>query len=240
MKSSRVSAPAAHRYSARAMDLSRINSWIFDLDNTLYPPSANLFAQIDDRMGAYIGRLLACDAIEARRVQKAFFHEHGTTLRGLMDYHDVDPHEFLSYVHDVDMDVLRADPRVIDGIARLPGRKLIFTNGDAPYAGRVLDRLGLGQAFEAIFDVHATDYVPKPDPRAYQGLCDAYGIDPTTALFVEDMARNLRPAKAIGMTTVWVNNGSERGDHDACPSYIDIEITDVGEWLDGLQGELAA
>lgn len=222
------------------MDLSRITTWIFDLDNTLYPPTADLFGQIDDRMGAYIGRLLACDPVEARRVQKAFFHEHGTTLRGLMNHHDVDPHEFLSYVHDIDMDVLGIDTRVIEGIARLPGRKLVFTNGDAPYAGRVLDRLGLGGAFEAIFDIHATDYIPKPDPRAYQGLCDAYGIDPTRALFVEDMARNLRPAKAIGMTTVWVNNGSERGDHDACPSYIDIEITDVGEWLDGLQGELAA
>ena len=222
------------------MDLSRIATWIFDLDNTLYPPSANLFTQIDERMGAYIGRLLGCDPVEARRVQKAFFHEHGTTLRGLMNHHDIDPHEFLSYVHDVDMDVLREDTRLIEGIARLPGRKLIFTNGDAPYAGRVLDRLGLGEAFEAIFDVHATDYIPKPDPRAYQGLCDAYGIDPKTALFVEDMARNLKPAKAIGMATVWVNNGSERGDHDACASYIDIEINDVGEWLAGLQGKLAA
>ena len=222
------------------MDLSRIATWIFDLDNTLYPPSANLFAQIDQRMGDYIGRLLNCDAIEARRVQKALFHEHGTTLRGLMNHHDIDPHEFLSFVHDVDMDVLSHDVRLIEGIARLPGRKLVFTNGDAPYAGRVLDRLGLGGAFEAIYDVHATDYIPKPDPRAYQGLCDAYGIDPTTALFVEDMARNLKPAKAIGMTTVWVNNGSERGDHEACASYIDIEINDVGEWLAGLQGKLAA
>ena len=222
------------------MDLSRIATWIFDLDNTLYPSSANLFVQIDQRMSAYIGRLLACDPVEARRVQKSYFHEHGTTLSGLMRHHDIDPHEFLSYVHDVDMDVLAEDVRVIEGIARLPGRKLVFTNGDAPYAGRVLDRLGLGAAFEAIYDIHATDYVPKPDPRAYAGLCAAYGIDPATALFVEDMARNLKPAKEIGMTTVWVNNGSERGDHEACASYIDLEINDVGEWLDSLQGKLAA
>ena len=222
------------------MDLSRIATWIFDLDNTLYPSSTNLFTRIDERMGAYIGRLLACEPVEARRVQKAFFHEHGTTLRGLMNHHDIDPHEFLSYVHDIDMDVLVPDLRVIEGIARLPGRKLVFTNGDAPYAGRVLDRLGLGAAFEAIYDIHATDYVPKPDPRAYDGLCAAYEIDPATAVFVEDMARNLKPAKAIGMATVWVNNGSERGDHEACESYIDLEINDVGDWLDGLQGELAA
>jgi putative hydrolase of the HAD superfamily len=222
------------------MDLSRVSTWIFDLDNTLYPSSANLFAQIDERMGRYIARLLACDRTEAYRVQKHLFHEHGTTLRGLMNHHDVDPHEFLNYVHDVEMDVLEQDVRVIEGIARLPGRKLVFTNGDAPYAGRVLDRLGLGGAFEAIYDVHATDYIPKPDPRAYAGLCAAYAIDPTSALFVEDMARNLKPAKAIGMTTVWVNNGSERGDHEACASYIDIEINDVGAWLADLHRELAA
>ena len=228
------------RYSRHAMDLSRIATWIFDLDNTLYPASANLFLQIDERMGAYIAELLGCDAVEARRVQKHYFHEHGSTLRGLMDHHDVDPHHFLGYVHDIGMDVLAHDARVIDGIARLPGRKLLFTNGDAPYAGRVLEHLGLADAFEAIHDIHATDYIPKPDPRAYDGLCAAYDIDPKTALFVEDQARNLRPAKAIGMTTVWVNNGSERGGHDACASYIDIEIADVGEWLDQLHRELAA
>ena len=222
------------------MDLSRIATWIFDLDNTLYPARADLFARIDERMGAYIGRMLGCDAVEARRVQKQFFHEHGTTLRGLMDHHGVCPHDFLNYVHDIDMSVLEHDVRVVDGIARLPGRKLVFTNGDASYAGRVLDRLGLGDAFEAVFDIHATDYVPKPDPRAYEGLCRAYDVDPTRALFVEDMARNLKPAKALGMTTVWVNNGSERGDHEACASYIDIEIGDVGEWLDALHRELRA
>lgn len=222
------------------MSLSRIATWIFDLDNTLYPASANLFLRIDERMGAYIGRLLGCEPVEARRVQKDYFHEHGSTLRGLMNHHGVDPHEFLDYVHDIEMDVLAHDARVIDGIARLPGRKLLFTNGDAPYAGRVLERLGLADAFEAIHDIHATDYIPKPDPRAYDGLCEAYDIDPATALFVEDQARNLKPAKAIGMTTVWVNNGSERGAHEACASYIDIEIADVGEWLHQLHKELAA
>jgi putative hydrolase of the HAD superfamily len=222
------------------MDLSRITTWIFDLDNTLYPVSADLFARIDERMGAFIGRMLGCDAAEARRVQKQYFHEHGTTLRGLMNHHGVHPREFLDFVHDIDMAALTRDDRVVEGIARLPGRKLVFTNGDVAYAGRVLDRLGLGAAFEAVFDIHATDYVPKPDPRAYDGLCRAYGIDPTRALFAEDMARNLKPAKALGMTTVWVNNGSERGDHEACASYIDIEIADLGEWLDGLHRELRA
>ncbi len=221
-------------------DLSRIRTWIFDLDNTLYHPRIDLFAQIDAKMGEYIARLLGVDAVEARRVQKDLFHAHGTTLSGLMRSHDIDPHEFLDFVHDVDLSHVVQDAKVIGGIAKLPGRKLVFTNGDLAYASRVLAALGLDDAFEAVHDIHATNYVPKPEASAYAGLCSAYQIDPTTALFVEDMARNLKPAKALGMTTVWVNNGSERGGHEASPDYIDIEIADVGEWLDSLDQRIAA
>ena len=222
------------------MNLSFIEAWIFDLDNTLYPPAADLFGQIDVRMSDYVARLLGCGLDEARRVQKSYFHEHGTTLRGLMDAHAVDPHEFLDFVHDIDTSVLSHDRRIVEGIARLPGRKLIFTNGDADYAGRVLAALGLDAAFEGIHDIHACGLLPKPDARAYQSLVDRFAIDPARALFVEDMARNLKPAKAIGMTTVWVNNGSERGAHEASADYIDIEIGDLGHWLDTLFRELTA
>ncbi|MFW2831249.1 pyrimidine 5'-nucleotidase [Sphingomonas sp. ID0503] len=217
--------------------LAHIETWIFDLDNTLYPASADLFAHIDLRMGEYIQRLLAVDPVEARRVQKDYFHSHGTTLRGLMDAHAVDPHEFLAFVHDIPMDAVIENARMVAAMALLPGRKYVFTNGDAAYARRVLDRLGLGDSFDDLYDIHACGYWPKPDPRAYEGLCDRLKIDPTRALFVEDMARNLKPAKAIGMTTVWVNNGSERGDHEACASYIDYEIAEVGEWLEQITGD---
>ena len=191
--------------------LSHIRNWVFDLDNTLYPASVDLFAQIDRRMTDYVARLTGLDRDAALKLQKAHFHAHGTTLSGLMASHGVDPHEFLEFVHDIEMDVLDHNAPLAAAIARLPGRKLIFTNGDAPYARRVLDRLGLAESFEAIHDIHATAYRPKPDPHAYHGLCDAYAIDPAHSLFVEDMARNLKPAKAIGMTTVWVDNGSEQG-----------------------------
>lgn len=221
-------------------DLSRIRSWIFDLDNTLYHPRVDLFSQIDERMGAYIARLLGVDAVEARTVQKRFFHEHGTTLSGLMRHHDVDPHEFLGFVHDIDLSHVAADARIVGGIARLPGRKLVFTNGDLAYATRVLAALGLGEAFEAVHDIHATNYVPKPEAAAYAGFCAAYDVDPTTALFAEDMARNLKPAKALGMTTLWVNNGSERGGHEASSDYIDIEVADLGDWLESLDERMAA
>jgi putative hydrolase of the HAD superfamily len=212
-------------------ELRHIRNWIFDLDNTLYPASANLFALIDARIGAYVARLLNVDAEEAWRVQKAYFHAHGTTLSGLMAEHGIDPHHYLDDVHDVDMAALERNETLIAALARLPGRKLVFTNGDAPYATRVLDRLGLADTFEAIHDVHATSYRPKPDPVAYQGLLDAYGLDPHESLFVEDMARNLRPAKTIGMTTVWIDNGSEQLPGDADRSFIDYTVTDIGKWL---------
>jgi putative hydrolase of the HAD superfamily len=210
--------------------LSHIRNWIFDLDNTLYPASANLFAQIDARIGGDVRTLLQCDPQEAHRIQKGYFHAHGTTLAGLMAEHDVDPHHYLADVHDVDMGVLESNLALVEALRRLPGRKLVFTNGDAPYATRVLERLGMSDVFEGIHDVHATGYRPKPDPLAYQGLCDAYGLDPRESLFVEDMARNLKPAKAIGMTTVWIDNGSEQGPGDD-RSFIDYTVSDLDRWL---------
>ncbi|WP_375398694.1 pyrimidine 5'-nucleotidase [uncultured Sphingomonas sp.] len=210
--------------------LSPIRNWIFDLDNTLYPARANLFAQIDARMTEYIARRLNVDEEEAYSVQKAYFFGHGTTLNGLMAEHDVDPDDFLAFVHDVEMDVLEDNAPLAATIARLPGRKIVFTNGDARYAGRVLDRLGLGATFEAVHDIHAMGLVPKPDPACYRGICAAFAIDPAASLFVDDMARNLAPAKAIGMTTVWVDNGSEQASY-AARDFIDFTTDDITLWL---------
>jgi putative hydrolase of the HAD superfamily len=212
-------------------ELRNVESWIFDLDNSLYPASANLFALIDIRMGEFIQRLIGCGPEEARRIQKQHFHEHGTTLAGLMAANGVDPHEFLDYVHDIDLARISADPALVGAIDRLPGRKFVFTNGDAAYASRVLEKLGLANIWDGLHDIHAMDYVPKPNPAAYAAMCERWSIDPARALFVEDMARNLEPAKKLGMTTVWVNNGSERGSHGADPSFIDYTTHDIGVWL---------
>ena len=219
--------------------LGHIDSWIFDLDNTLYPASSSLFPQIDARMGLYIQRLLGVDPIEAHRIQKELFHSHGMTLPGLMALHDVDPHEFLAHVHDVDIEVLRPHPELGDLIARLPGRKFVFTNADRPYAEKVLQRLGLTHAFDALHDIHDLGYVPKPQQGAYALMCRAHGIDATRALFVEDMARNLVPAKAIGMTTVWIDNGSEQGP-GAARDHIDYTIPELAPWLAGVLNEVEA
>jgi putative hydrolase of the HAD superfamily len=220
--------------------LLQIDSWIFDLDNSLYRPSSNLFELIDIRMGEYIARLLNVDAVEARRIQKGFFIEHGTTLAGLMRDHQVDPHEFLDFVHDIDLARLTADPDLVTALDRLPGRKFVFTNGDEQYARRVLDKIGLANAFDGLHDIHAMSYVPKPDPSGYRLLCDRFGIVPERAVFVEDMARNLTPAKALGMTTVWLDNGAEKGAHDADLASIDFISHDIGAWLNEILEDVAA
>ena len=213
--------------------LASTRNWVFDLDNTLYPASANLFARIDERIAAYVADRFGVDRHEARRIQKGYFHAHGTTLAGLMAEHGVDPHDYLDKVHDVELDVLEENAPLAAAIARLPGKKYVFTNADAAYAARVLERLGLSESFAGIHDVHACGYVPKPHPDAYQGMCAAFGINPAESLFADDMARNLKPAKAIGMATLWIDNGSEQG-ADPDRSFIDFSTGDLTRWLHDL------
>lgn len=223
-----------------SFDVHHIDTWIFDLDNTLYPASCDLFALIDAKMGLFIQNLLGVNPAEARNIQKSHFHAHGTTLTGLRRDHDVHARDFLDYVHDIPLDRLTPDPVLKAALTALPGRRLVFTNGDAPYAKRVLDALDLSDCFEAVFDIYAADLVPKPDPRPYERLCADHYIDPATALFVEDMARNLKPAKDLGMTTVWVNNGSEQAEGVACPGFVDHETHDITHWLTNIAEQTQA
>lgn len=216
---------------------AHIRDWIFDLDNCLYPASTGLFSLVDERMGAYIQRLLDCDPAEARRVQKHHFHTHGTTLAGLMKEHEVDPHDFLDNVHDIALDRVQCDERLAELLPKLPGRRFVFTNGDAPYARRVLKRIGIGEHFEDLHDIHASNYRPKPDPHGYELLCERFGIDPARALLADDMVQNLAPAKALGMMTIWVDNGSERGNHGFDEHAVDQRIEDVGAWLETVVGD---
>src|SRR5579872_7505935 len=210
---------------------AHIRDWIFDLDNCLYPASTGLFALIDERMGAYIERLLGCSSAEARRVQKAHFHAHGTTLAGLMTEHEVDPHDFLAEVHDIPLDRVKADERLASLLPRLTGRRFVFTNGDAPYARRVLEAIGIHRAFDNLHDIHASGLRPKPDPHGYAVLCERFQIDPKHALLADDMVQNLAPAKQLGMTTIWVDKGSERGNHGYDQAVVDVRVTNISEWL---------
>ncbi|MEQ8605003.1 MAG: pyrimidine 5'-nucleotidase [Marivibrio sp.] len=184
--------------------LAQAQTWIFDLDNTLYPARCNLFDQVDQRMGRFIAEALSVDHDEARVIQKRYFRDYGTTLSGLMARHDVDPHDFLAYVHDIDYSPIEPDLRLADALDRLPGRKVIFTNGTVAHAQSVIDRLGVERHFAEIFDIHAADYTPKPKPAPYRTMVERFAVAPETAVMVEDIAQNLETPHAMGMRTVWV------------------------------------
>jgi len=184
-----------------------LETWIFDLDNTLYPPACDLFAQVDDRMCSFIAEYLSIDRAEAKRLQKGYYIEHGTTLSGLMTLHGLDPAQFLHYVHDIDVSGIVRNPLLGELIEKLPGQKLIFTNGSVRHAENVVDRLGIADAFDGIYDIVATDFKPKPKREAYELFLKKSGIDPTRAAMFEDIARNLLVPHEVGMTTVWVRPG---------------------------------
>jgi putative hydrolase of the HAD superfamily len=183
---------------------STVEAWIFDLDNTLYPRSTDLFRQVDQRIRAYVGRLLKVDEAEAERIQKDFYRRHGTTLRGLMLNHEVDPDSFLEFVHDIDHSAVQPDPALGDAILRLPGKKFIFTNGSRQHAEKVAERLGFPEHFEDIFDIVAANLVPKPERETYDRFVKRFGVTPEHAAMFEDLTRNLVVPKSIGMKTVLV------------------------------------
>jgi putative hydrolase of the HAD superfamily len=185
-------------------DLRHIDVWLFDLDNTLYPVGNDFMRLIEARMTVFVARELNLPRDEAWALQKRYLHEHGTTLAGLMANHGIDPEHFLDEVHDVSLDALTPDSQLHAGLMRLPGRRLIFTNGDARHAERVLERLALSDAFEAIFHIAAADYLPKPNPKTFARMIGAHDVDPAAACFFEDSEKNLAPAAGLGMTTVLV------------------------------------
>ncbi len=206
-------------------------TWIFDLDNTLYPAAIDLFGQIDDRMRAFIARFLGLDLDAAYALQKQYFNLYGTSMRGLMDRHGMDPAPFLAHVHDIDVSVLDPSPLLEEALAALPGRKLVFTNASVAHAERVLNQLGVTHHFADIFDIVAADYRPKPEPEIYRLMVDRHGVEPTRSVMVEDMARNLVPAAALGMTTVWVRTGSDWGAMGSDAGHIHHVVDDLPEWL---------
>lgn len=211
--------------------LRTAQAWLFDLDNTLYPASVNLFSQIDVRMRAYIAEYLGLGLDEAFDLQKRYFYAYGTSMRGLMDVHGMDPAPFLAHVHDIDLSVLDPAPALEAALRALPGRKLVFTNASTRHAERVLRRLGVDHHFLEIFDIVAAEYRPKPEPEIYRTLIERYRIDPTTAVMVEDMARNLVPAAALGMTTVWVRGTSELGALGADDGHVHFVTDDLISFL---------
>jgi putative hydrolase of the HAD superfamily len=217
--------------------------WIFDLDNTLYPADTRIFAQVDQKMGEFIARYLGVPFDYARHLQKSYYRQFGTTLAGLMKVHRMDPKAFLDYVHDLDLSGLAEHPRLAAAIERLPGRKLIFTNGSRAHAERVAGKLGLLPLFEDIFDIVAADYVSKPTPACYHAFLEAHGVEAPKAAMFEDMPHNLEAPHALGMTTVLVRSDSN-DDHPiqktmrnwaAPPAHVHHMTFDLAEFLEGIR-----
>jgi putative hydrolase of the HAD superfamily len=183
---------------------AHIDTWVFDLDNTLYPHHVNLWQQVDARIGEFVSAWLKVSATEARRIQKDYYLRYGTTMRGMMTEHGVRADDYLAYVHQIDHSPLQPNPAMGAAIAKLRGRKLILTNGSTDHAGKVLERLGIGEHFEAVFDIIAAELEPKPAPVTYQKFLGLHGVNPKTSAMFEDLARNLVVPYELGMTTVLV------------------------------------
>ncbi len=212
--------------------LEGVEHWVFDLDNTLYSAQCQLFHQIDRRMGEYIAGLLGLAYEDARRLQKKYFHAYGTTLRGLMNHHQVEPSNYLQFVHDIDLSAIAPDQALDSALARLPGIKVIFTNANRAHAEQVIRLLGIGRHFAAIFDIQDADYVPKPEPETYDRLIARHGIAPERSVLFEDSAANLKPAAALGMTTVLVTPGEEGVVNDASGDHVHHVTDDLAGWLE--------
>jgi len=208
-------------------DLRHIRSWIFDLDDTLYPPESQFMPLIQQRINDYMVRTIALPPDQAMTVQKGYLRDYGTSLAGLMAHYRIDPADFLSEVHDVPLDALTPDPGLRAALERLEGPRLVFTNGSTAHARRVLDRLELTDLFHGLFSLEDADLIPKPDPRTFARMTGRFSVDPASAAFFEDTIRNLEPAHAIGMTTVLV--GPHARDADA--PFADHRAAALGPFL---------
>jgi putative hydrolase of the HAD superfamily len=220
-----------------------VETWIFDLDNTLYPPSCQLMNLISQRMTLYISDLLSIDPAEALRLQKDYHRQYGTSLRGLMETRGVDPHAFMDFVHDVSHDTLVPDPKLAEAIAALPGKRYVLTNGSRAHAERCAVSLGLADLFHDIYDVAQADFIPKPAPALYDSFIRHVGAKAEGSAMFEDLARNLKVPHALGMTTVLVlpkdEGAGARATHGMDPdkeSIIDHVTDDLAGFLSRLKG----
>jgi putative hydrolase of the HAD superfamily len=194
----------SHVSSPESREFSHVDTWIFDLDNTLYPHTSRIWPQVDDRITLYIADLFGLDGMSARALQKFFYHKYGTTLRALIDEYDIDPTDFLDFAHDIDHTAVELNPALGKAIEALPGRKLILTNGSRKHAENVARKIGILDHFEDVFDIAASNFVPKPDKRAYEIFLEKHAVEPSRAAMFEDIAKNLVVPHELGMTTTLI------------------------------------
>ena len=205
--------------------------WIFDLDNTLYSGKTRVFEQVSKKMSEYISKKLNISVVEAKEIQKNYFHEYNTTLNGMIKNHKIEADEFLEFVHNIDIDFLKKDPMLSEELKKLDGKKIIFTNGSRKHALNVTKRIGIDQYFDDIFDIIDSEFVPKPAIQPYKKLVEKHKIDPKLCGFVEDIARNLKPAYEMGMKTVWIENDEPWAKKYSDSDFINFKTKNLSEFL---------
>ena len=205
--------------------------WIFDLDNTLYSGKTRVFEQVSKKMSEYISKKLNISVVEAKEIQKNYFHEYNTTLNGMIKNHKIEADEFLEFVHNINIDFLKKDPMLSEELQKLGGKKIIFTNGSKKHALNVTKRIGIDQYFDDIFDIVDSEFVPKPAIQPYKKLVEKHKIDPKLCGFVEDIARNLKPAYEMGMKTVWIENDEPWAKKYSDSDFINFKTKNLSEFL---------
>ena len=212
-------------------ELKNIKFWLFDLDNTLYSGATKVFDQVDKRMSEFISSKLNISKEEARKIQKNYFVEYNTTLNGMIKNHKIDANEFLEFVHDIDLSFLKKDKQLDEEIEKINGKKIIFTNGSRAHAQNVTKRLGIERHFDDIFDIVSADFIPKPSPETYLKLIEKYKIEPQYSIFIEDIARNLKPAYELGMKTVWIKNEEPWAAEFSDSNFINYKTDNLSKFL---------
>ena len=205
--------------------------WIFDLDNTLYSGKTRVFEQVSKKMSEYISKKLNISVVEAKEIQKNYFHEYNTTLNGMIKNHKIEADEFLEFVHNINIDFLKKDPMLSEELQKLGGKKIIFTNGSKKHALNVTKRIGIDQYFDDIFDIVDSEFAPKPAIQPYKKLVEKHKIDPKLCGFVEDIARNLKPAYEMGMKTVWIENDEPWAKKYSDSDFINFKTKNLSEFL---------
>ena len=212
-------------------DFKFIKFWLFDLDNTLYSGKTKVFEQVDKRMSKYISEKLNVKIEEAKEIQKNYFYQYNTTLNGMIKNHKINANEFLDYVHDINVDFLKKDVQLSKELDKLEGKKIIFTNGSRNHAINITKRIGVDQHFDDIFDITDAKFIPKPAMEPYKKLVKKHKIDPKLSVFIEDIARNLKPAYEMGMKTVWIENDEPWAKKFSDSDFINYRTDNLSEFL---------
>ena len=208
-----------------------IKYWLFDLDNTLYSGQTKVFEQVDKKMSKYISEKLNVDIKEAKEIQKSYFYKYNTTLNGMIKNHKIDADEFLDFVHDIDVDFLKKDIKLGEELKKLNGKKIIFTNGSRKHAINITKKIGVDHHFDDIFDIVDSEFVPKPGIEPYKKLVEKHKIDPNLCVFIEDIARNLKPAYEMGMKTIWIENDEPWARKFSDSNFVNYKTNDLSEFL---------